>query len=67
MFAANKVCSPKHWLVHLVALHDEAVPRAVEDGLHLLGGDVRVLRHQHLRPASPSHLHHLQKRNGIAG
>ena len=61
-FLGKLVNSPKHWLEHLVALPDETVPSALEDGLHLVRRDVRVLRHQHLRPPIACDLHHLGKR-----
>ena len=61
-FSGWHVNSPKHWLEHLVALPDETVPSALEDGLHLVRRDVRVLGHQHLRPPIACDLHHLGKK-----
>ena len=58
-FLGWRVNSPKHRLEHLVALPDETVPSALEDGLHLVRRDVRVLGHQHLRPPIACDLHHL--------
>ena len=58
-FSGWHVNSPKHRLEHLVALPDEIVPGALEDGLHLVRRDVRVLGHQHLRPPIACDLHHL--------